>query len=291
MLWGLMTLSAILLSFGIARWGEVHVETGVLASVFLLYHLLYLVATGIRHDLPLGKFACLPSGREWRWLWKGTSGPLPLGKYSPGEKGDYMLLLLWLFLLSGSGLLLRWPGSLGVPGPGAYAWIRTFHAGFGAAFTLQILLRHIPERWIRMPGPFRMAIVNGTVPLEEAEKRTGWIEELVTAGVLVPLPEEPEVETDLDSRAVRELFERGNRLAREGRFGEAAASFEEALNLYPQYSQARFNLAVARIKEGRKELGEEQLLRFLRDDPFNPMVEKARELLESLREPRGEGQT
>ena len=53
-----------------------------------------------------------------------------------------------------------------------------------------------------MPESFRMAMVTGMVPLKAAEERTGWIEELVKAGVLVPLPEEPVPEADLDSRAV-----------------------------------------------------------------------------------------
>jgi len=286
-LWVVMTVSAMSLPYGTGQWGEVHVGAGVLASAFFLYHFLYLIVTGIRFDLPLGKVACFLSGPDWRSLRTGTPDSFPMGKYSPGEKGDYLNLLLWSLPLAGSGLLLRWPGLLGVPGPGVYSWIRVVHAGCGAAFTIHICLRHIPDRWIRMPGAFRMAIVTGKVPLEAAEARTGWIEEFVATGVLVPLPEEPVPEGDLDSMAVRDLFEEGNRLAREGRFGEASESFEEALRLYPQYSQARFNLAVARIKEGRKELAEEELLRFLRDDPFNPMVEKARDLLESLQGLRG----
>ena len=281
-LWLVLTVSAISMSIGAGRWGEVHVGVGIVASAFFLYHLLYLVVTGIRYDLPFGKVACVPSGPEWSWLRTGAPDSIPVGKYSPVEKGDFLTLLLWSLPLVGSGILLRWPGLLGIPGPGAYSWIRVVHAGCGAAITLHILLRHIPDRWVRMPGPFRMAVVNGTVPLEYAEERRGWVEELVAAGVLVPLPEEPVPEVELDSRTVRDLFEAGNRLAREGRFGDASESFEEALRLYPQYSQARFNLAVARAKEGRNDLAEEQILRFLRDDPFNPMVEKARELLESL---------
>lgn len=286
-LWVVLILSALSLSFRVGRWGGVHVGAGILACAFFLYHLLYLAATGIRHDMALGSVACFPSGDEWKWLRGRIPSTVPMGKYSPGEKGDYLNLLLWSLPLAGSGILLRWPGLLGVPGPAAYAWIRVMHAGCGAALTLHILLRHVPNRWIRMPGPFRMAVVRGTVPLEYAEERAGWIGELVAAGVLVPLPEEPVPEADLDSKAVRDLFEEGNRLAREGRFGEASESFEEALRLYPHYSQARFNLAVARSREGRPDLAEEQLQRFLRDDPFNPMVEKARELLAALQEKRG----
>ncbi len=289
LLWGSLTVSAAGLSISGGRWGSLHVGLGVFTAAFFLYHLLVLVATGIRYDLPWSRVACVPSGPEWDALRGGARDAVAPGKYSPAEKADYLNLLLWSIPLAATGLLLRWPGMLGVPGPGAYAWIRVVHAGCGASVTLNILLRHVPDRWIRMPHPFRMAIVNGKVPLTSVEERPGWIEELVKDGILVPLPEEKEPEVDPDSRAVRDLFEEGNRLAREGRFGEAASSFEEALRLYPQYSQARFNLAVARAKEGRKDLAIDHLLRFLQDDPFNPMVEKARELLETLQKAGGEG--
>lgn len=268
-------------------WGGIHITTGVLASSFLLYHALYLVSTGIRHDLPLRKVAFLPVGREWEQLGGRKESGFPTAKYSPEEKGDYLNILIWAIPLVATGVLLRWPGLFGVPGPRAYSWIRVAHAGFGAAWTLHILLVHIPGRWLRMPDPFRRAILTGKVPLSHAEERAGWIGELVERGILVPLPEEKLHEADRDSKAVRDLFENGNRLAREGKFGEAAASFEEALRLFPEYSQARFNLAVARMKEGREDLADEEFLRFIEQDPFNPMAEKARELLETLRKRDG----
>ncbi|GAB4367178.1 MAG: hypothetical protein Kow00128_11420 [Deltaproteobacteria bacterium] len=282
-----LAVSGAGLAVGAGNFGPLHVDAGLIGALFFLYHLVVLVATGIRYDLPWRRVACVPSGADWRALRDPGAEPVSAGKYTPAEKGDYLNLLLWSIPLVATGLLLRWPGRLGVPGPGAYAWIRAAHAGCGAAILLHILVRHVPDRWFRMPDSFRMAIVRGTVPLAAAEERSGWIEDLVAEGILVPLPEEPEPEPDPDSRAVRELFETGNRLAREGRFAEAASSFEGALRLYPQYSQARFNLAVARMRQGRPDLAKEQLLRFLEDDPFNPMVEKARELLRGL-SPSGE---
>lgn len=288
LLWLVLIATSAAMAIGAGGLGTLHVETGLMGAAFFLYHLLVLVATGIRYDLPWSRVACVPSGTDWRMLRTPAGETGSAGKYSPAEKGDYLTLLFWAIPLVVTGLLLRWPGRLGVPGPGAYAWIRAAHAGCGAVMALHILVRHIPDRWLRMPGPFRLAIVRGTVPLAAAEERSGWIEELVAEGILVPLPEEPEPEADPDSRAVRDLFEAGNRLAREGRYAESASSFEEALRLYPQYSQARFNLAVARMREGRNDLAKEHLLRFLQDDPFNPMVEKARELLQGLPPSGGE---
>ena len=67
--------------------------------------------------------------------------------------------------------------------------------------------------------------------------------------------------------------------------------FEDALILYPGYSQARFNLGVARWKSGKEDLAEEQFRMFIDMDPFNPMAEKARDMLGSLlRKKDGKGQ-
>ena len=78
---------------------------------------------------------------------------------------------------------------------------------------------------------------------------------------------------------VRELLERGNRLAKEGKYENACAAFSEALRLLPGYSQARFNLAVALFRMGDSGAAREQLRIFIEMDPFNPMAEKAREML------------
>jgi Flp pilus assembly protein TadD len=85
-----------------------------------------------------------------------------------------------------------------------------------------------------------------------------------------------------ESRKVRDLLEEGNRLAREGDFGAACAVYEGALRLFPDYSQARFNLAVALTRDGKRKEAREQLLRFLEMDPFNPMTERARDMLADL---------
>lgn len=70
--------------------------------------------------------------------------------------------------------------------------------------------------------------------------------------------------------------------AQKGLYAEACAAFEEALLLFPDYSQARFNLAVARMREGRSDLAAEQFRMFIQSDPFNPMASKAKELLETI---------
>jgi cytochrome b subunit of formate dehydrogenase len=278
-LWIVLVGSSLAAGAGLGGSRSLHAAAAVAGPFFLGYHIVVLAATGIRLDLPAENVAILPWGREWTELrrrkWRGTDA----GKYSPAEKGDYLAILAWSFLVSVSGILLRWPSFFGVAGASAYDWIRTVHAAFGTALTVHLLAIHLPQRWWNVPADFRRAILKGTVPLREAENRGGWVRDLVARGILVPIPEATESAEDRESVEVRDLLERGNRFARDGKYGEACVSYGEALRLLPDYSQARFNLAVALMRDGRGEAAREQLTIFIEKDPFNPMVERAREML------------
>jgi len=278
-LWVVLAGSALASGSGVGGSRPLHAAAGI-AGLFLLgYHAIVLAVIGVRFDLPAENMAFLPWGREWSALRRRRGSLADDGKYSPAEKGDYLAILAWSFLVAASGILLRWPSFFGVPGASTYGWIRTAHAGFGAALTVHLLAIHLPQRWWNAPPDFRRAILKGNVPLRQAENRGGWVRDLVARGVLVPIPEEMESAEDRESVEVREFLERGNRFAREGKYGEACVSYGEALRLLPDYSQARFNLAVALLRDGRNEEAREQLTIFIEKDPFNPMVEKAREML------------
>jgi len=278
-LWIVLAGSALAAGAGAGGFRPLHAAAGIAGLLFLGYHAIVLAAIGIRFDLPAENVAFLPWGREWSALRRREGCSADDGKYSPAEKGDYLAILAWSILVAASGILLRWPSFFAIPGASAYDWIRTVHAGFGAALTVHLLAVHLPQRWWNAPAAFRRAILKGTVPLREAENRSGWLRDLVARGVLVPIPEATESAEDRESVEVRELLERGNRFAREGKYGEACVSYGEALRLLPDYSQARFNLAVALLRDGRREEAREQLTLFLEMDPFNPMVERAREML------------
>ncbi len=286
-LWGGLAVTAAMGGIAGPSWRTVHAALGLAGAGFFLYHLFAVLAVGVRHDVSPENIAFFPVAWEWKRL---RGAPVPsaaTGKFSPEEKGDYLAILAWSALLVATGIVLRWPARLGVPGPAAYAWLRAVHAGCGAALTVHVLMVHVPARWLRAQGPIRRAVFTGSVPLAAVEARPGWTAALVASGTLVPVPEERPAEGHRESVQVRDLLEKGNRLAQERLYGEACEAFEEALRLFPDYSQARFNLAVARMKEGRAEAAAEQFRLFIQSDPFNPMAGKAKELLENV--VRGEG--
>lgn len=281
-LWVVLAVTAALSGIAGTWWRSIHVTFGLSAAVFFVYHLFSLVAIGVRHDVSPERVAFLPVDWERKRLLAGPDPSDPTGKFSPEEKGDYLAILVWSMLLVMTGIVLRWPGRLGVPGPAALAWARVIHAGCGAALSIHVLLAHVPGRWLRSPGPLRRAVFSGSVPLAVAEARSGWIADLVASGALVPVPVAPATESQRETVQVRDLLEVGNTHAQKGLYAEACAAFEEALRLFPDYSQARFNLAVARMKEGRSDLAAEQFRMFIQSDPFNPMASKAKDLLETI---------
>lgn len=287
--WLTLTFTAILSATGV-EWGRrAHLLAAMPAVGLLLYHILYLAGVGIRRDVPAEKIAFLPWGEEWGLLRGRKASIAGTGKYAPSEKADYLGILFWAALSALAGLALRWPSAFGVPSLAAFGWIKTVHAGAGAAMAVHILTAHARNRWVEAPPAFRKAILTGMVPLQEAEKRPGWIADLVAATVLVPAPVQEVPEDQKESRSVRELLERGNRLAKEEKYEKACEAFSEALRLLPEYSQARFNLAVALFRMGNAGAAREQLRTFIEMDPFNPMAEKAREMLGSDDGPAGSG--
>ncbi len=284
MLWAGLAATAAMSGIWGPSWRNPHAILGLVGGCIFVYHVFFLLAIGARYDVPPDKIAFFPVAWERKRL-RGAPGdpdPEPIGKFAPEEKGDYLAILAWSALLVATGVLLRWPGRVGVPGPAAYDGLRAVHAGCGAALSIHILLVHVPGRWLRASAPVRRAVIFGSVPLAAAEARPGWIAELVASGVLVPVPEDTPAEVQRESLQVRDLLERGNRLAQSGLYPDACAAFEEALRLFPDYAQARFNLAVARMREGRADLAAEQFRLFILTDPFNPMAGKAKELLESV---------
>jgi hypothetical protein len=261
--------------------GGLHGEIGLAAAAMFCLHLFSLLVTGVRHDVAIEHIAFLPFGESGA----GNGGDPPAGKYLLPEKRDYFLILCWSFVVVATGVCLNWPGKFGIPGPKAFSWLRILHVAGGGGWVLHVFGCHVPARFLdALPG-MRYSIFTGRVPLESVEARPGWTRSLVDAGVLVPVPVEQQAETQRETLQVRELLDEGNRLTREGLYDEASAVFEEALRLYPEYSQARFNLGVSRVRQGRPDLAAEHFRIFLESDPFNPMADKARELLGGISRP------
>lgn len=87
-----------------------------------------------------------------------------------------------------------------------------------------------------------------------------------------------------EAEDVQAELARGNQLALEEKFVEALYHYRRALEMYPGYAQARYNMARVLARMGEREMAREAYRHFLAADPFHPLAGKAREALRELGE-------
>ncbi|MHB8767008.1 MAG: tetratricopeptide repeat protein, partial [Deferrisomatales bacterium] len=153
------------------------------------------------------------------------------------------------------------------------------HAGAGSLL-VPVLLWHLYFAQLHPAAlSWRAPWLGGRVAWDQAEHRwPAWTRRWAES--LGPGPE-----AEPAAPSVEALLEAGNRAARTGRFADAEAAYQEALRVYPGYSQALYNLGAARLRAGDPAGAREALERFLGQDPFSPVAARARELLAGL--PKG----
>lgn len=106
-----------------------------------------------------------------------------------------------------------------------------------------------------------------------------------TAAELLDEPEASKnAETEEKGPGVEEILTQGNLAAKTGDFAGAAAHFRHALELYPGYPQALFNLGASLFKLGDRAGAKEALTQYLEQDAFGAASERARAILKELGE-------
>lgn len=229
----------------------------------------------------LGDLTGLVTGLLWN-LGIGKAGAR--GRYGYRERLPYFVQLIALPVLVLTGFTLASPAlPASVLGPGSLMILTEVHftAGYiaAAAFMLHLFFS------LFTPGAlfFNASFLTGKASWARVERmRPAWAGELMDEFVT------REEEQGEKPQSVFELLERGNAEAKAGDLNEARATYEEALELFPGYSQALFNLAVVLIKLDDKGAAAERLRQYLKQDAFGPAAGKASQLLEELGE-LGEG--
>jgi tetratricopeptide (TPR) repeat protein len=104
------------------------------------------------------------------------------------------------------------------------------------------------------------------------------LEEERLASISKKTTEETEAdERRLEKKTVEEELKAGNLLAKEEKYVDALFHYRRALERYPGYSQARYNMAVVLRKMGERAMAVENFRQFVKDDPFHPLSRKAQE--------------
>ncbi len=264
---------------------------GLCAGVLLLawaLHLVRVCLAWLEGRSPLG-LLLRPgdAGEAARCLaWKlhlGATAPA-LGRFSYRERAPYTFFLVAVPLLGLSGWAVSHPiPASRVLGAGGLLLAAGLHSAVGLLALLPVLW-HVYFAHLQ-PGAlfWNPGWLTGQSTWARVEAlRPGWARQLSDE----LSPDQGQAE---EAPSVESLLEEGNRAAREGRYADAEGAFQEALRLYPGYSQALYNLGVVRSKGGDPVGAADALQRFLDADPFGPVAGRARELLDRLRREGGDG--
>lgn len=254
-----------------------HGACGSLLLALWSFHLVRVCLAWLEGKNPTGLLP-RPSdlGALFTTVVRGPTGA-GLGRFSYRERLPYLFFLLAIPLLSSSGWTVSHPaaavGLLG--GPGLLQ-----AAGLHAALALLCLPALVWHLYFALFQPgmlyWNPAWLTGRLHWAKVQAvYPGW------AASLRP-DFSPTIGQEEEARSVESLLAAGNAAGRRGEFSEAAEWYRQAVERYPGYGQAWFNLGVV-LARGDDPVGARQALeQFLRQDPFGPMAGKARQLLADL---------
>lgn len=276
-----------------------HIAAGLGSLALLGYHLLYLAVRSYVESRGWAGFQLRWGGADtvaaaagMRSLLGGAAEPPVIDEFRPSQKALYWWTLAALALL-------------GVTGGGVGFWARlgtlavlpqfaALHRGC-ALVLLASVLWHLYGvlTWEGRWWP-EWSWVTGELDAEKAKLKVpgAWRRHLSEESVRAAAgaeaaPEEKARERQSQEKAqVQEELEKGNRFALEERYVEALYHYRHALELYPDYSQARYNMARVLARMGEREMAREAYQQFLAADPFHPLARKAQD---AIRELEGEG--
>lgn len=206
----------------------------------------------------------------------GAGNPPPGEPHSYREKIPYTAQMALLPLLVLTGLAAAHPSAFfGILGATGLVSAASSHLILADA-SLLFLAFHLYFAMLRPEALWLNAsFITGKKTMERHLAMKPW------------LAEEPESETGPGTEeervpTVEELLNEGNLAAREGKFKEAAGLFTRALELYPGYPQALFNLGACLRKTGENRRAREILEEYLKQDAFGPASARAREILAEM---------
>lgn len=284
-------------------WYRIHQWAGMAAGILVIYHVTYLLVRGY------------VEGRNWPTFplafRKGDLGELrrqagfvfgreeirPAGDvFRVSQKALYWGTGLFLAALTVTGLVVGMWENLGAYGflP-LVGFAARLHRGMSLVLTA-VFLWHLygvltwegrfAPQWSWLTGNMRPELSAAIVPghhrniLQQEEERL--------ASTSKKSVEEAEQEArQMERDAVEEDLQAGNHLARDEKFVDALFHYRRALERYPGYSQARYNMAIVLRKMGERKMAVESFRQFLKDDPFHPLARKAQEIIADIEKEEG----
>lgn len=277
-----------------------HLFSGLAAFVLLGYHLLYLAVRGYVEglrwsnlSLRLRRDDLAAAVDAARHLFGGAPTRAPDGDYRVTQKALYWWTQAALALLGATGLGVAYWSRLGTLS--SLPQVAAVHRGL-ALLLLVTVLWHLygvltgEGRW----WPEASWITGALAGDKAARKLPGAWSRHLRALESAGLPSATSAEQRQRERLTREKddvqaeLEKGNAFALEERYVEALFHYRRALELYPGYSQARYNMARVLARMGERDMARETYRQFLEADAFHPLAQRAQEAMRELEKEEGQ---
>jgi cytochrome b subunit of formate dehydrogenase len=276
----------------------IHNSTGVLIISLVFFHLASLAYLWIKSEkffrlidmkLTWDDLTAIKNIFLHLFLLKGKP---EFGRYTFFQKIDYFVSSICLIILAITGFILMFP--VASTSFISISWLPIsiqLHSSISALFTVFILISHIfnthlhPEKLY-----FNTVWIYGTLTEEKMklmhslEYKKMLKKEADIKENIIKKAEEIEKESKVkkEKKMLEDYLKEGNALAQSGEYAQAVERYKEAIEIYPNYSQARFNLGVAYKKNKQYKEAITAFKEFVDMDPFNEMVTSANSNIEKL---------
>lgn len=275
---------------GFDRLYHYHTYAGFAAAFVLLYHVVYIFVRGYVEGRNWPTFPLAWTRADWkgtpaalRHAFGGTVAPPGEGSFRYSQKVLYWVTALLIALLGITGILVAFWESLSTFA--LLPLLSSLHRGCGLLL-VAVFLWHL-YGVLTWKGRFSVqwSWIGGGVAEDYAREALpgfyrAWQREEEARQAVMGKKSEDAVEDEerrQERNAVEQDLETGNALAREEKYVDALFHYRRALEKYPGYSQARFNMAVVLTRMGEKVMAKEQFGMFVREDPFHPLARKAQD--------------
>jgi cytochrome b subunit of formate dehydrogenase len=279
-------------------WLRAHRWTGSTAAVLVFYHVFYLFVRGYVeghgwHSFPLvwKKSDWMELKGQFRYLLTRETRPPEAGRYRASQKALYWGTAALVPAIAVPGLLITyWESLRGFALLPHLGLLAQFHRGF-ALLLLAFSLWHLYGAFT-LEGAWnpQWTWLTGTISEETARSKvTGFYHDFqrqeearLASRQKKSVDEEEEEARKIAKENVELDLQEGNRLAKEEKFVDAIFHYRRALERYPGYSQARYNMGIVLRKMGERAMAADEFRCFVRDDPFHPLAREAQKYIAEL---------
>ncbi len=277
-----------------------HLAVGIVIILVFIYHLISIGYIWITTHNFFKKSELMFSKKDFRdlidlFLFFAFIKKKPqYGTYSVFQKLDYFVPIICMLLIAFSGIIIAFP--VAMTSFISTSWLpisHHLHSSVSILFIVFVLMSHMYNSHIH-PDKLYFNTVWLTGTLDEAEMKL--LHPFEYKRILqgeVDIRETYRQKANEESKAnmikqekkkLEDYLKEGNEFARDGKYADAIGRYKEAIKIYPNYHQARFNLGIVYKKAKKYAEAIGIFNEFIEMDQFNKMVSVAKKHISELTE-------